>query len=118
MVANVPDSEPLVSPRNRTQRAYQLVDDPESAVTIARSGSRSDHSHATRIGLTGLAESIACFSIVSHHRATFFCTVSRQLRSSLRLSSGINALSAADASATMLTSVGYRIPIIAPSTSI
>ena len=37
----------------RRQRAYQLVDDPESAVTIAFVGSCADSSQAMRIGLMG-----------------------------------------------------------------
>ena len=55
MVASVPDSDPRMPSRNRMQRAYQLVDEPESAVTIALSGRRSDSSQATRMGFTGLA---------------------------------------------------------------
>ncbi len=39
IVARLPDSEPRMSPRNCRFRAYQLADEPESAVTIASSGS-------------------------------------------------------------------------------
>src|SRR5271166_6748663 len=42
MVARFPDSEPRTPPRNRNCRAYQLADDPESAVTMASAGSRAD----------------------------------------------------------------------------
>ena len=50
MVASVPDSEPRYRLRNRTQRAYQFVEDPESAVTIASSGSRSESSQPPASG--------------------------------------------------------------------
>ncbi len=36
-------------------RAYQLAQEPESLVMMARSGSRGDNSQVTRCGLTGLA---------------------------------------------------------------
>ena len=59
MVASVPESDPRTSPRIRRKRAYQFAADPESEVTIALLGSRSDSSHTIRMGLTGLASSIA-----------------------------------------------------------
>src|ERR1700754_4567131 len=57
MVARPPDSDPRTSPRMRRCRAYQLATEPESAVTIASSGSRSESSQTIRMGLTGLASS-------------------------------------------------------------
>ena len=44
MVARLPDSEPRISSRNFRLRAYQLADDPESAVTIALCGNLFDSS--------------------------------------------------------------------------
>src|SRR5437879_5732025 len=107
MVANVPDSDPRTPSRNFTHRAYQLVLEPESAVTIALVGSRSESSQAMRIGLVGVADNVLWRSMVSHHRDTFFSMVSRQDRSSLRRNRGISWVRAAAESATMLTSVGY-----------
>ena len=66
LLAEVPDSEPRMSPRILRSLAYQLAAEPESATTIAFSGIRCDSSHTTRIGLTGSADSIAWLSIVSH----------------------------------------------------
>src|SRR3954452_19041064 len=83
IVAKVPDKDPLAPLGNRRHLAYQFVDDPESAVTMALLGSCSDSSHTTRIGFTGVAVNIACRSMVSHHRLTFFSTCSRQERSSV-----------------------------------
>jgi len=37
MLASVPESEPLVSPRNRRSRAYQSAAEPESAELLLRS---------------------------------------------------------------------------------
>src|SRR5690242_20674353 len=106
MVASVPETDPRIPARNRTHRAYQLVDDPESAVTIAPSGRRSESSHATRIGLTGSAVNVLCRATVSHHRPTLLSIESRHDRSAFGRRCGINAASVAFASATMLSSVG------------
>src|SRR5215217_2520226 len=106
MVASVPDTDPRIPARNRTHLAYQLVDEPESAVTIASSGSCSESSHATRMGLTGSAASRLCRRTVSHHRLTPLSMVSRHDGSALGRRYGISAPRAAFASATMLISVG------------
>src|ERR1700733_15644793 len=53
--AGPPDSEHIIPRRIFTSRAYQLAQEPESLVMIARSGSNGDNSQATRCGLTGLA---------------------------------------------------------------
>lgn len=103
---------------NFRQRAYHVVDDPESAVTIALAGSRFDSSHATRIGLTGSAGTVLCSSSTDHQRRTFVSTVSRHAVSIRRRRCGSIAVRVAFASATMFSSVGYRIPIDAPSSSI
>src|SRR6201994_435773 len=70
MVASVPDSDPRMSPRNFSWRAYQFADEPESAATMASSGSRVDSSRNSSIGLTGSAATSASASIDSHQRAT------------------------------------------------
>src|SRR3954469_20626673 len=106
MVAKVPDNEPRTPSRKLRQRAYQLVDEPESAVTIASDGSRSESSQAIRIGFTGLADNLLCRSRVSHQRPTFSSIVSRQDLSCLRCSNGISSSRVAAAPAKMLSSVG------------
>src|SRR3954462_11527127 len=53
MVARGPDSDARMAPRMRRLRAYQLVEDPESAVTMALSGIRFDSSDTIAIGFTG-----------------------------------------------------------------
>ena len=83
-----------------------VVDEPESAVTMAFSGNLCDSSQAMRMGFTGLADNMLCRSIVSHHRVTPCSTPSRQDRSFLGSTSGSSAVSALSASATMFTSVG------------
>ncbi len=105
-MARVPDSDPRMVPRNLRLRAYQLVEEPESAVTIASSGMRWDSSWTTRIGLTGSASTIACCSIVSSQEATFRSIFSLQPRRPRRSSFGMSADSVAPASPTRLTSVG------------
>src|SRR5579875_3344807 len=106
MVARLPDSEPRMLPRNLNWRAYQLADDPESAVMIALSGSLGDRSANSFIGLIGSADTSASIAMVSHQRATFFSIFSRQDRSDLRSIIGISARSVAAASPTRLTSLG------------
>ena len=69
-------------------RAYQLAQEPESLVMIARSGRRGDNSQATRCGLIGWAGCMARSSAVSHQSATCFSMCSRQLRSVFCSSSG------------------------------
>src|SRR3954453_6141720 len=118
MVARLPDSDPRIRPLKRSIRAYQLADEPESAVTIASSGNLGDSSPNSSIGLTGSASTAASFAIVSHQRATSDSMPSRHERSVLRSSNGANAPSVAAASPTRLTSYGYRIPISEGSTSI
>src|ERR1700716_3603534 len=98
MVARVPDTDARMPDLSLTQRANQLVDEPESAVTIASSGSRWESSHATRIGLTGLAVSRHCRSRTSHQCATLRSTPDRHDGSAFGRRCGINAPSAALAS--------------------
>ena len=104
MVARLPDSEPRTSPRNFSWRAYQFADEPESAATMASTGSRVDSSRNSSIGLTGSASTSASASIDCHQRATPASMPSRQDRSSWRLRCGIRARRVAAASPTRLTS--------------
>src|ERR1700740_3485723 len=64
--ARPPESEHIVPRLIFRSRAYQLAQEPESLVMIARSGRRGDNSQATRCGLIGLAGCIARSSNVSH----------------------------------------------------
>src|SRR6478735_11288302 len=98
MVAKVPDTDARMPERSLTHRANQLVEEPESAVTIALSGRRSDNSHATRIGFTGFAVSRHCRSSVSHQRVTLRSTPARHDWSALGRKCGIRAPSVAFAS--------------------
>src|SRR3569833_1794044 len=66
IVVSVFDSEPRMSPRMRRLRADQLVEDPESAVTMAFSGIRFDSSDTIAIGFPGSATTAASFSTVTH----------------------------------------------------
>ena len=104
MVARLPDSEPRMSPRNFSCRAYQFAEEPESAVMMASMGSRPDSSRNSSIGLTGSASTSASASIDRHHLATSSSIPFRQERSSLRLRCGISARRVAAASPTRLTS--------------
>ena len=61
--------------RNLRSRAYQLVAEPESAVTITSSGSRDDSSQNSSIGLIGSALIFAWRSTTVHQRATFRSTL-------------------------------------------
>ena len=106
IVASVPERVPRMLPRIRMWRAYQLVPEPESAVTMASGGSCGESSANTRSGLIGSAVTAPRASSTSHQRATFPSTVSRQDRSSLRTSSGSNASRVWRASPTRLTSNG------------
>ena len=103
MVARFPDSDPRIRPRKRSCRAYQLAAEPESAVMMASSGSRSLSSANSRIGSAATAASMA---IVCHQRSTSDSMPSRHERSALRSSSGINARSVEAASPTRFTSFG------------
>ena len=105
-MANVPDTEPRTPSVNRRHLAYQLVDDPESAVTMALCGNRWDSSHTMRMGLAGLADSMLWRSSVSHQSETLFSTVVRHERSCFSFSNGISVSRADAASATMFSSVG------------
>ena len=68
MVARFPDSEPRMSPRKRSCRAYQLAEEPESAVTMAFIGQPGRIAPGTSsIGLTGSASTSASASIDRHH---------------------------------------------------
>ncbi len=118
MVARVPDSEPRMSPWNFRCRAYQFAALPESAATIALSGSREDSSWKIRIGLIGSAPVNARRSTVAHQSATAASICSRHSRSSFRTSSGSSARSVVFASPTRLISYGYRMPIHLPDRSI
>src|SRR6218665_340775 len=93
MVARLPDRDVIIPSRIFKSLANQLADVPESAARITPSGSFGDNSQKTRSGLRGLAETIAWPSTSFHHRRTPLSTCSRQLRSSLRLSSGMSARS-------------------------
>ena len=106
MVARFPDSDPRIRPRKRSCRAYQLAAEPESAVMMASSGSRSLSSANSRIGLIGSAATAASLAIVCHQRSTSDSMPSRHERSALRSSSGINARSVVAASPTRFTSFG------------
>ena len=92
MVASVPDSEPRCSVAvNFRCRAYQLAADPESDETMALAGSRSESSQNSRWGLTIPSLSLSVMAwrcMVSHQPDTLASTVSRQDRSSLRVSNG------------------------------
>ena len=99
-------TEPRIRPRIVKWRAYQFAADPESAVTIASSGTSSDSSQTIRIGLTGSAASIDCSSSTDHQVATLRSMVSRQPRSGLGSRYASIALSVALASPTRLISVG------------
>src|SRR4029078_9839260 len=94
--ARVPEREPRAPSVNRRRLAYQLVDDPESAVTMALCGNRWDSSHTIRMGLAGLAESMLWRPSVSHQLETFFSTVVRHERSCVSFNNGIS-VSRADA---------------------
>ena len=87
------------------------------ALMIAFVGTRFDSSCTIRIGLTGLASTMACCSMVSHQDATFFSTCWRQDRFSLYSSMGTSDRNVAAASPTRLSSVGYRMPIMVASRS-
>src|SRR5947207_1754191 len=67
--ARPPDSEHLMPRLIFRSRAYQLAQEPESLVMIARSGRRGDSSQATRCGLIGEAGCIARSSSVFHQFA-------------------------------------------------
>ena len=106
IVASVPESEAMFPRRRRSCRAHQFVDEPESAVTIASSGSRCDSSWTTRCGFIGSASCIARSSLIRHHSRTFSSIVSRQARSSLRLSRPFSSVSVSFASPIRKTSTG------------
>jgi hypothetical protein len=76
--ARPPEREHIIPRRILMSRAYQLAQEPESLVMIARSGSRGASSQATRCGFTGSAETWARSSISFHQAATFFSICSRQ----------------------------------------
>src|SRR6185437_11843811 len=106
MVARHPDNEAIMPRRILMSRAYQLADEPESEARMQLSGSRGEASQNTRSGLIGSAFSIARASITFHHAATPFSIDSRQLRSVLRCSNGINSRNVAAESPTRLISIG------------
>jgi hypothetical protein len=106
IVASVPDSAARMPARSRRWRAHQFVPEPESAVTIARSGRRELSSQKSRCGLSGFADSIACASRISHQRATCPSISSRHARSSLRRKRGSSACNVSRASPCRLTSIG------------
>src|SRR5216110_1382397 len=59
IVARLPESEAIIPRRTFRSRAHQLVDDPESAQRMQRSGSFGESSQKRRCGLIGLASFIA-----------------------------------------------------------
>src|ERR1700739_546286 len=75
--ARPPDSEHIIPRLIFRSRAYQLAQEPESLVMIARSGRRGENSHTTRCGLTGLGDVIARVSSGFH---PFAVQASRGLR--------------------------------------
>src|ERR1700739_4732658 len=76
--AKPPDREHIIPRRIFRSRAYQLAQEPESLVMIARSGNNGDNSHATRCGLTGFAPTCARASMSRHQAAIFFSICRRQ----------------------------------------
>src|SRR3954465_14798862 len=66
IVASVPESEARFPLRSFSWRAYQFVDEPESAVMIASSGSTCESSCTTRCGFIGSASIIERRSTMSH----------------------------------------------------
>ncbi len=54
IVARVPDSDASMPWRSFSWRAHHVVEEPESAVRMASSGSRDESSHATRCGVSGV----------------------------------------------------------------
>src|SRR5215472_895351 len=81
--ARPPESEHIMPRRIFRSRAYQLAQEPESLVKIARSGSRGDNSQKMRCGLMGLAGCIARCSRVFHHSRMFASMRPCQERSDL-----------------------------------
>ena len=98
IVASVPESEARFPLRSFNWRANQFVEEPESAVTIASSGSTCESSWTTRCGFIGSASIMARRSTMSHQSSTFASIFSRQRRSSLRTRCGSSARSVSFAS--------------------
>src|SRR5690606_26377529 len=91
MVAKLPDREAFIPVLIFRFRAYQKVEEPESAVKIHPSGSKGDNSRNTRCGFMGLADCIALSSTVCHQSVTCFSTSILQLLTFLYWSIGIKA---------------------------
>ena len=106
IVASVPESEASFPWRSFRWRANQFVDEPESAVMIASSGSSCESSRTTRCGLIGSASIIDRRSTMSHQSLTLASICSRQPRSSLRTRCGTSAFSVSFASPISCTSIG------------
>lgn len=100
------DSEHIMSRRILRSRANQFAQEPESHVTMARSGRRGESSHTTRWGFTGLALTIARDSSVFHQSATPSSIFRLHDKSVFCVSSGSNSASVCALSPTRLTSIG------------
>ena len=92
--------------RSFSWRANQFVEEPESAVMIASSGSTCESSCTTRCGFIGSASISERRSTISHQSRTFSSICSRQPRSSLRTRCGSSASSVSFASPMSCTSAG------------
>src|SRR5439155_16533932 len=106
--ASPPDSEHIMPRRILRSRAYQLAQDPESLVMIARSGRRGDNSQATRCGLIGSAGCIARSSSVFHQSRVQPSMLLRQVWSDFSSKNGNRERKVSAASPARLTSIGYR----------
>ena len=106
MVARLPESEPIIPLRKSRWRAYQVAVDPESALKMARSGSRLFSSWNTYAGLRGFA-STAARSAMSLRQSRTSCSIfCRHDRPCLRLRFGKSARKVSALSPTRFTSIG------------
>src|SRR5690625_7489578 len=87
MLANLPESEPIMPRCMRILRAYQLVCEPLSPHKILFDGKRGDSSEKTRWGLMGTALSSDLSSTSSHQSDTFSSSVFIPERSAMLFSS-------------------------------
>src|SRR6185437_16209708 len=106
MEARPPDSEHIMPRRILRSRAYELAQEPESLVMMARSGKRGDNSQTTRCGLIGLAVWPARSSRVCHQSLVQPAISLRQFVSDFSFSNGNSARKVSALSPTRLTSIG------------
>jgi hypothetical protein len=106
IVASVPETAAIMPSRSLRFRAHQFVAEPESPMTMQRSGRRRLSSLKTLIGFKGSAVCIPWFSRISHQRETWPSICSRQERSSLRRRYGMSALRVCLLSPITLISIG------------